>query len=59
MTALLNRVAELEDQRESHDSEIALLHSRLANETSSREDLLRRVLALEATIAAAATIFSQ
>jgi hypothetical protein len=42
-----------------HDAEVVVLHHKLANETTLRQDLSKRVIALEAMIAAAATLFSQ
>jgi hypothetical protein len=59
-------VAELEDQQkvlknqqEMHNSEVAIFHQKLADEVIVRQDLSKRVAALEQMIAAAATIFSQ
>ena len=64
--ALLNRVAELEkeqevlkNEQELHHSEVAVLHLKLADEVTLRQDLSKRVAALEEMIAAAATIFSR
>ena len=42
-----------------HYSEVAILHQKLADEIVVRQDLSKRVAALEQMIAAAATIFSQ
>jgi hypothetical protein len=47
------------EQQQMHDAEIAVLHQKLTNESTLRQDLSKRVIALEAMIAAAATIFSQ
>jgi hypothetical protein len=56
-------VTELEnqqkEQQQMHDAEVVVLHHKLANETTLRQDLSKRVIALEAMIAAAATLFSQ
>jgi hypothetical protein len=56
-------VTELENQQEQqqqmHDAEVAILHHKLANESTLRQNLSKRVIALEAMIAAAATTFSQ
>jgi len=63
---LLNRVAELEkeqevlkSEQELHHSEVTVLHLRLADEVTLRQDLSKRVAALEEMIAAAATILSR
>lgn len=42
-----------------HDSEVAILQQRLADEVVVRQDVSKRMAALEQMIAAAATIFSQ
>jgi hypothetical protein len=56
-------MSELENQQKElqqmHDAEVAVFHQKLANEITLRQDVLERVIALEAIVAAAATIFSQ
>jgi hypothetical protein len=49
----------LKTQQEKHYSEVAVLHQKLADEVVVRQDLSKRVAALEQMIAAAATILSQ